>query len=197
MICSRSLLVATRQEKQWISSKRLTTEISTRLSPMVAVVPITAVWFPIWRQCGTFLAISSVRRKHLNRLITARWCSCSVRRSQPYLWMRSAEQLMKSWLNLESVVESRTLSPVVVMAISEHRPMLTAITRYVHTKKRTNSTSITSSSHQGQALHRRVLCAVRLCMETREKSWVSALPERIQEVGRWCLTAWKNICVVM
>ena len=28
--------------------------------------------FPIWRQCGTFLAISSVRRKHLNRLITAR-----------------------------------------------------------------------------------------------------------------------------
>ena len=58
-----------------------------------------------------------------------------------------------------------------------------------YTKKRTNSTSITSSSHQGQALHRRVLCAVRLCMETREKSWVSALPERIQEVGWWCLTA--------
>ena len=52
-----------------------------------------------------------------------------------------------------------------------------------------NATSITSSSRQGQALHRRVLCAVRLCMETREKSWVSALPERIQEVGRWCLTA--------
>lgn len=48
---------------------------------------------------------------------------------------------MKSWLNLESVVESRTLSPVVVMAISEHRPMLTAITRYVHTEKETNSTS--------------------------------------------------------
>ena len=86
--------------------------------------------------------------------------------------------MMKSWLNLESVVESRTLSPVVVMAISEHRPMLTAITRYVHTKKRTNSTSITSSSHQGQALHRRVLCAVRLCMETREKSWVSAFARK-------------------
>ena len=135
----------------------------------------------------TYGSSSSNHCRVISNMATVRNIPCYI--ISPYLWMRSAEQLMKSWLNLESVVESRTLSPVVVMAISEHRPMLTAITRYVHTKKRTNSTSITSSSHQGQALHRRVLCAVRLCMETREKSWVSALPERIQEVGRWCLTA--------